>query len=121
MSVGQGVCYVRSCHLNSKTMRKPIFIPTGEVIDITTVIDVPTKTATFCETGDERQVPVPAELIAFPPNMEERRYELAKAFMRNRLANETDLGYIRWHYKEMAQALHTVPSTVIGHNLPDES
>jgi len=84
-------------------MRKPIFIPTGEEIDITTVIDVPTKTATFCETGDERQVPIPAELIAFPPNMEERRYELAKAFMRDRLANETDLGYVRRHYKEMAQ------------------
>jgi len=84
-------------------MRKPIFIPTGEEIDITTVIDVPTKTATFCETGDERQVPIPAELIAFPPNMEKRRYELAKAFMCDRLANETDLGYIRRHYKEMAQ------------------
>lgn len=82
---------------------KAIFIPTGEEIELQTVIDVPTQTATFIELGDKDKVPIPADLIAFPPNRQERRYELAKMFMRDRLSHESDTSYIIRHRDEFVR------------------
>lgn len=82
---------------------KSIFKPTGEAIDITTVIDVPPHTATFYQTDDENKVPIPAELLTFPPDNELRRYELARDVMRSILHEEIDLAYVKRNYKRIAE------------------